>query len=366
LRIPALPLPENFWYRPGFFLGEAWLDWGAGGFDLRLGRQLLSWGIADGLILTDVVCPQNLTAYAGLDFAGSRLAVDGLRLRYSFAAAAAEFIWLPLFTPARLPQDPHNPLTKILRPSSVDFGGTSLPLSIATNEAPRSLADGEYGGRLSFYTPALDFSFSGFYGWNDLPSMDKKLLLTGAAPGALELAPRYHRAITAGADASVPLGETILRLETAWTGGGRYDISEEASAAALARGSSVEGTEQHRLQFLAGLDWNPAAWNFSVQYYEDLLPGAAEGGTARPWRINALTLRIARSLLRETFRLSAWAYLDLHDFDLAGSLSAAYALTDTLSLSLGSDFFSGGIDNRGSYAAYKGLSCFWIKGTLRF
>ena len=101
--------------RGGFSLGEAWADWGAGGFSLRLGRQLLSWGAADGLILTDVVCPQNLTAHTGLDFAGSRLAVDGLKVRYSFPALALEALWLPLFTPARLPGT-GNPLGEIFYP----------------------------------------------------------------------------------------------------------------------------------------------------------------------------------------------------------------------------------------------------------
>ncbi|MDR0589527.1 MAG: hypothetical protein LBG25_03165, partial [Spirochaetaceae bacterium] len=108
--------------RGGFSLGEAWADWGAGGFSLRLGRQLLSWGAADGLILTDVVCPQNLTAYTGLDFAGSRLAVDGLKVRYSFPVLALEALWLPLFTPARLPGT-GNPLGEIFYPPVVDMGG---------------------------------------------------------------------------------------------------------------------------------------------------------------------------------------------------------------------------------------------------
>jgi hypothetical protein len=54
------------------------------------------------------------------------------------------------------------------------------------------------------------------------------------------------------------------------------------------------------------------------------------------------------------------------DFDTANGVSAAYALTDAVSLSLGSDFFTGGIDDRGTYAAYTDLSCIWIKGTFRF
>ncbi|MDR2587833.1 MAG: hypothetical protein LBC67_00240, partial [Spirochaetales bacterium] len=69
---------------------------------------------------------------------------------------------------------------------------------------------------------------------------------------------------------------------------------------------------------------------------------------------------------RETLSFSAWCYLDLTDFDTSSGVSAAYALTDALSLSLGSDFFTGGIAGRGSYAAYEDLSCIWIKGIFRF
>lgn len=70
----------------------------------------MSWGSADGLILTDVVCPQNLTAYAGLDFAGSRLVVNGLKLGYAVSDLAIAALWVPLFIPARLPGDDRNPL----------------------------------------------------------------------------------------------------------------------------------------------------------------------------------------------------------------------------------------------------------------
>jgi hypothetical protein len=354
--------------RTGFSLGEAWINWNGGGFQLRLGRQLVAWGVADGLVLTDVVCPQNLTASAGLDFAGSRLAVDGLKLRYSFVSFAAEALWLPLFTPARLPGE-QNPLHGVFYPASVDMAGAALPVSVTEAALPRTIGDGEYGLRLSAYTPALDFSLALFYGWNDIPHFRKTILLSETAPpapGGLELAPGYGRTIMAGADASVPLGEFLLRLEAAWTGGGYYDRSAGETAAALLAGRSDEPVEKHKLQLLAGLDWNPSPWTLSAQYYEDLLPDAYEGGTARPWRKYALTLRIGRSFFREILSLSAWCYLDLRDFDAALGASAAWALTDSLSLSLGSDIFTGGIEDRGDYGAYKDLSCLWVKGIFRF
>jgi hypothetical protein len=351
--------------RTGFSLGEAWMDWNAGGFQLRLGRQLVSWGAADGIVLTDVVCPPNLSAYAGLDFAGSRLPVEGLKLRYGFSSFAVEALWLPLFTPARLPGE-QNPLYNVLYPVSVDLGGTALPVLISSAVPPRSLADGEYGLRFSAYTPAMDFSFAAFYGWNDVPHVTKKLNFSGAVPSGLELTPGYARTIMAGADLSAPLGEFLLRLEAAWTGGGRYERSGEETAAALQARQSDEPVEKQNLKLLAGLDWNPSGWTLSAQYYEDLLPDAYGGGTARPWRKNALTLRTGRSFFRELLSLSAWCYLDLRDFDATAGASAAWALTDSLSLSLGGDFFTGGIDNRGDYGAYRNLSCLWVKGVFRF
>jgi hypothetical protein len=210
----------------------------------------------------------------------------------------------------------------------------------------------------------------GFYGWNDMPYVAKKPLMAAPpaspVPAGMELTPGYARTITAGADASIPLGETLLRLEAAWTGGGRYDRTAGESAAALMAGETDEPAEKHNLKLLAGIDWNPSGWTLSAQYYEDLLPDAYDGGTARSWRKSGLTLRIGRGFFRETLNLSAWCYLDLRDFDMAGSVSAAYALTDNLSLSLGGDFFTGGIDGRGAYAAYKDLTCLWVKGVFRF
>ncbi|MDR0642979.1 MAG: hypothetical protein LBG07_11030 [Treponema sp.] len=348
--------------RSGFSLGEAWIDWNAGGFSLRLGRQLLSWGAADGLILTDVVCPQNLTSFAGLDFAGSRLAVDGIKLRYAFPILAVETLWLPFFTPARLPDDT-NRLYSIFYPSSVDAGGVTLPLSYTGPVPPR--AGGEYGLRLSCYTPLMDFSFMGFYGWNDIPWTSKTLSSGSGSPG-IEVMQGYNRIITAGIDAGIPLDKVLLRLEAAWSGGGRYDRPPGESAALLSGGQRDEPLKRHNLKMLAGLDWNPPGWSLSAQYYEDLLPEAHGGGTARPWRKNGFSLSLAKSLFRETLSLSAWCYLDLRDFDTAGSVSAVYALTDALSLSLGSDFFTGGIDRRGSYAAYRDISCVWLRAIFRF
>jgi hypothetical protein len=339
--------------RSGFSLGEAWLDWGAGDFSLRLGRQLLSWGAADGLILTDVVCPRNLTAYAGLDFVKSRVPVDGLSLRLGFGGFSAEALWLPVFTPAKLPLERTNPLNAVMFPAALS------PIGEDDIEAakPKAITGGEYGLRLSCYSSLFDLSLCAFYGWNDIPYLSG----FAAGPPPYSLNPEFHRMIMAGGDASVPVGDLLFRLEAAYTWGGRFT----PDAAITAASGDLTPLERERLQMLAGLDWNPGSWGITAQYYEDILPLRA-GGTERDWRENGATLSVSRSFLRETLSVSASGSLGLKDFDAAISADVQWAVTDELEFSLGTDFFTGGIDGRGDYAAYTDLSCLWLRGIYRF
>jgi hypothetical protein len=340
--------------RTGIALEEAWLRYSPAAdrvsLSLSLGRQFVSWGAADGLILTDIVCPQNLVSYAGLDFAKSRLPVDGLSLRlglsgFSPGDFSAEALWLPVFTPAKLPLERNNPLSAVLFPA-----GLSLPTESAIEEVrPKTIAAGEYGLRLSYYSSLFDLSLCGFYGWNDVPYFPE-------APSAMT--PEFRRTIMAGGDASVPLGDFLLRLEAAYTWGGRF-VSVSAAP------GNLVPLEEERLQMLAGLDWNPGSWTITAQYYEDILP-RKPGDPERDWRKNGATLSVSRGFFRDTLSASASCYLGLKDFDTAVSADLKWAVTDDLEFSLGTDFFGGGIDDRGDYAVYEDLSCLWLRGVYRF
>jgi hypothetical protein len=344
-------------------LEEAWIRFSPTAerlsFSLSLGRQFISWGAADGLILTDIVCPQNLSAYAGLDFSKSRLPVDGLGLRlgfsgFSFGDFSIEALWLPVFTAAKLPLEQDNPLNAVLFPAFV----SPLTESSVESAKPKTIADGEYGIRLSFYSPFFDLSLCGFYGWNDIPYYSGSV--AGAPPYSLH--PAFNRILMAGGDMSIPAGDLLFRLEAAYTWGGRFNPDD--AAITMASGN-LTPVEKDRLQMLAGLDWNPGSWTITAQYYEDILPQKA-GGLERDWRKNAATLSVSRSFFHDTLSLSASGYLGLNDFDTAAGAEAAWKLSDELELSLGTDLFFGGIDGGGDYAVYEDISCIWIRARYRF
>ncbi|MDR0586941.1 MAG: hypothetical protein LBG26_06855, partial [Treponema sp.] len=294
--------------------------------------------------------------YAGLDFAKSRLPVDGFSLRlgfsgFSFGDFSAEALWLPVFTPAKLPLD--GPLNDALFPAFIN-----PPAETAIEAAkPKAITGGEYGLRLSFYSSLFDLSLCGFYGWNDIP------YLSGSTAGSppYSLNPEFHRMIMAGGDASVPVGEVLFRVEAAYTWGGRFGPD---TVSVSATGNLIP-VENDRLQMLAGLDWNPGAWTITAQYCEDILPQRS-GGTERDWRKNAATLSVSRGFFRDILNVSLSGYLGLRDFDTTVGAEAVWAVTDELEFSAGTDFFSGGIDGGGDYAAYEDLSCVWLRGTYRF
>jgi hypothetical protein len=306
-----------------------------------------------------VVCPQNLTAYAGLDFAGSRLPVDGLSLRLGFPGFlsgdfSAEALWLPFFTEAKLPLEQDNPLNAVLFPAAAN----PVRESGIRAAKPKTIADGEYGLRLSYYSSLFDLSLCAFYGWNDIPYLSGST----AGPPPYSLHPEFHRMMMTGGDASIPVGDVLLRLEAAYTRGGRFS---PGTGAVIAASGNLIPVEKDRLQILAGLDWNPGLWTFTAQYYEDILPGG-DGGAERDWRKNGATLSVSRSFLRDTLSVSASCCLGLNDFDTSGSAGVKWAAADELEFFLGTDFFTAGMDGKGDYAAYKDLSCVWLGGVYRF
>jgi hypothetical protein len=77
---------------------------------------------------------------------------------------------------------------------------------------PKNIIGGEYGLRLSCYTPLFARSLSaGFYGWNDIPYLKGSI----AGPPPFSMTPEFHRMIMAGGNAGILAGNFLFRLEAA-------------------------------------------------------------------------------------------------------------------------------------------------------
>ena len=173
----ALQLREAY----GYYSDEHW--------DLRAGRQIIVWGVADGLRLTDIISPMDYTEFLAQDYDDIRIPVGALRIQFSREKWRLEAVAVPVSSFFELPTDTENPWS---------MGQFTI------NEEPKHrLYNMEYGSRLSFFLSGIDFSFSALHTWNKMP-----VLYNGEG--------EYRRMTMLGADASVPLGQFVIRGELAW------------------------------------------------------------------------------------------------------------------------------------------------------
>ncbi len=301
--------------RSGFQLREAYAYYSDDHWDVRAGRQIITWGVADALRLTDVISPMDYTEFLAQDYDDIRIPVGSLRLRYSREKWSAEAVAIPVSSFFDLPTDAENP-----------WSVGPIPIG---SEPKHRLCNMEYGGRLSFFLSGIDFSLSALHTWNKQP-----VICNGQA--------EYRRMTMLGADMSVPVGKFVVRgevaeyLDEAQTATGVNEVPRAASTNAL-----------------IGLDWYAGNdWSISAQYSHKYVAWGKHRNTGLS------TLRISKELLHNTLTLQTFAYIDVTNGGVFNRLSADYALNDQLHAILGYDLFHA---DSGMFAVYKKNSEFWIK-----
>lgn len=127
--------------RPAGALSELYLDAKLGRVDLRVGKQQIRWGRADGFNPTD-----NLIPYDYLDtFSDVRVAVPALKTDIYLAQTNLEFVWIPFYTPTRLPLlgqrwFPHLPSQALISENQ-----NMVPVDLRYQDQPRSNACADTG-----------------------------------------------------------------------------------------------------------------------------------------------------------------------------------------------------------------------------
>lgn len=359
-------------------LGELWLDYTSSFWGIRIGRQKAAWGKADGIDITNVLCPQNMSSLAAMVGEDSKLPIDAIRLSLSGNSFTADAYWIPFFTPTALPLDEGNSLRKFLLPASIAFPisamNTTLSLPVYLNQFEKpelAIWNGEYGLKVSGYFSALDVSMYGFYGWDDTPFLDYSINFGAPAdpsnpatamPESINVGGKYERMAMIGADAALPIEATVLRLESAFFPQRHFQKSAEE----IIKNHSEASEKHNQLSALAGIDWMPSGWTITAQYYCDAIFGEIDALDRKDAYQHGATLSISKSLLNETLELSFAGVLGLNDFDSMLNPAVNYSLSDQINLGLKAFIFIPGPDRDGKYGAYKDLSSICLNAKFSF
>ena len=85
-------------------LREIYIDIFLDTMDIRIGKQQIIWGKADGVFITDIVSPKDLGEFLTRDFEEIRIGVNSIKLDYYVGNATFEMVVIPVFQATKLPE----------------------------------------------------------------------------------------------------------------------------------------------------------------------------------------------------------------------------------------------------------------------
>ncbi len=326
----------------GFELREAYFDYSADNWNFRAGRQLIIWGAADGMRITDLVSPMDMTEFLARDYDDIRMPVEALRFQYFKGAMKLELVYIPIFKSFILPNNPKNPWAMTMTaPPNMQL--RMMP----AKEPEQTFENSEFGGRLTFNLAGLDFSLAGLYTFDKMP-----IFMTNTDGANIIITPEYRRMTFVGGDFSKPLGQFVVRGEAAFNFN-KYLITKQMP---------TQLQKHNTLNSLIGVDWYaPNEWMLSIQFSNNaIFDYKAE--LKDDENTSILTFNVSKSVLNSTLKFSDFIYSDLKG-GFFNRFSVDYSLSDQIHLLAGYDHFEG---DDGMFGIFKNNSEVWIKAKYNF
>ncbi|GAB1484196.1 hypothetical protein MASR2M78_30130 [Treponema sp.] len=321
-------------------LRELYIDLHGAAFDLRMGKQQIIWGKGDGVFITDLVSPKDLSQFLIPDFEELRRAVTGARVDLYAGYHGLQLVWLPWFTPSIAPD-----MNSIWAPT-LPF--PTMPVFQATVEPEFELENGEYFAKYSYMGQSFDLALMGGYFWNDTPAYTRVSMVPLTVKG------EYYRSSMAGYAVSGTLGPLVLRSEGAFYLDKRY----QTSAMSYARGYA----EKNALQYLVGADYSILGITFGLQYIQDIILDHDDALINDELK-NTLTLVVAKTFRSETIKTELFSYLSLDTQSGLVKPKITWNLSDGLELSSGAYIFFG---DEGDYGQYDKNDGIYVGAKLSF
>lgn len=324
----------------GFKIRELYISQTFGSWELRAGRQIITWGVADALRITDLVSPMDYSEFLAQDYDDIRIPENALRLKFTKNSFAAEALAVPLIETFELPTDKINPWAVSLSDNDSIVMGSKPDFKIENME---------FGGRLSWFLSGVDFSLYALRTFNKMPVFSLNYL---PEKQMILCYDNYHRMTMTGMDVSVPLGKFVFRGEFA-------EYFNEAQQPDVNQPIVSKNTANA----LLGVDIYPGGdWNISLQYAHKYICNYCKGlnsycnsGTA--------TVRISKDLFRSTLNVNTFAYIDVANGGVYDRTTFDYAVNDMLHVALGFDYFNA---DKGMFKMYDKNSEIFAKIKLSF
>ncbi len=327
----------------GIELREAFFEYTASSWDLKAGRQIVSWGVADGMRITNIITAMDMTEFLAQDYDDIIMPVNAIRLRWIKPKMNFELIYVPIPTFSIMPDEAENPW------SIFPTDGSSV-YDIEMDKKPElTLENSEYGARFSFFLSGIDFSVSALHTWNKMPVFSRSY---SSNDDTVFVKANHYNLDMLGLDFSIPKGQFVFRGETAYYIGVAHELDDETVP-----------IKKNSLNWLFGIDWYPGNdWTITAQYSHKFITDYVDVLLEKENTVLS-TAGITKKLFRSTLSVSTFAYIDVNNGGFFDRSSIDYALTDEIHIMFGYDWFKG---DKGMFGLYKNNSEVWFKAKYNF
>jgi hypothetical protein len=314
-------------------LREGYLDLRFPALDLRMGRQIITWGVGDLIFINDVF-PKDWVAFiSGLPLEYLKKGSDAVSATAHWAGTSLQLVLAPHFVADTVPEAGG-------RLSFFDPAGAIE--NRTTDDPPASIENMEVGLRAFRNVLGWDVSLYAYRGFFHSPAEEVE-------PGP-QVRLFFPPLAVYGASAQGSALDGVLSFEA-----GYHDSRSDRSG----RNPAVPNSS---IQLLAGYQREIAPdLTVSGQYYVQVMqnygayldtrsPAMPDCCAAR----HVLTLRLTRLLFHQTLRLGLFVLGSPSEGDWYVNPEASYQVTDAISASVGFNFFGG--PPWSSYGQFKGDS----------
>jgi len=312
--------------RGWFDLREGWigfspLEW----MDVKLGRQILTWGTGDLLFVNDLFPKDWQAFFIGRDLEYLKAPSDAMKISAFSGIVDVDFVYIPLMNPSRFISG------RRISYFNRNLGRLAGRDTIVRDDLPSEwFRDGEYAARLSRRFGSYELAACGFWGHYKTPE-------------GFDMARNkavYPRLNAYGGSVRGPFWRGIGNFEAAY-----YDSSQD-------RDGDDPMTPNSQLRLLGGYEMDlpqiAKELTVGVQYYVEIMMNHDEyvralppGSSVADKDRHVLTFRVTKQLLNQDLTLGLFTYYSPTDSDAYMRPNVKYKIDDHWTAEVGGNVFFG-------------------------
>lgn len=301
---------------------EAWIFARPAGFlDIKLGRQVLTWGTGDLAFLNDLFPKDWQSYFIGRDKEYLKAPSDAAKFSFFTEAVSIDVVYTPQFDPDRYITGEY---ISYWNDSTGDWSGEDE--TVSADEPDDWFEDDEIAVRIYRNIGSYELALYGYDGFWKSPG--------GQSDSGTAIFPELQ---VYGASARGNVGPVGLgNIEVAY-----YHSADDASG-------TDPNIKNSQIRYLVGYTQDLARdFNASLQYYieqmldYDAYKAGLSGGEAEDEFRHLITLQLTKLLMNQNLELSLSSYYSPSDRDGYLRPGARYKYSDNLTLEGGANIFFG-------------------------